>query len=137
MGKIGEYAVVYSVGGVGYTLIEVLWRGHSHWTMALTGGMCLLFIYVNEARHNKAPMWKRCLADSLIITLAELSVGFVVNILLGWKVWDYSNQFMNLFGQVCILYSGFWYLLGIPASYLCKYLRKLLCAKKTSYPQKV
>ena len=137
MGKIGEYAVVYSVGGVGYTIVEILWRGYSHWTMALTGGMCLLFIYMNEVRHNTAPMWKRCLADCLIITLLELSVGFVVNMLLGWQVWDYSDQFMNLFGQVCVLYSFFWYLLGIPAAYLCAYLRKILHGSVGRAPTKV
>ncbi len=126
MRRIGEYAIVYTIGGVGYTIIEILWRGYTHWTMAMTGGMCLTLIYMNEAFHNHAPLWKRCLVGSLIISLSELAVGFVVNILLGWKVWDYSNQLFNLFGQVCVLYSALWYLLCIPAAGLCTFLRKWL-----------
>ncbi len=125
MRKVLEYLAVGVTGGVLYTVVEILWRGYSHWTMAITGGMCLVFIYMSEARHHFAPLWKRCLADCLIITLAELVVGFVVNMLLDLGVWDYSRQFMNLFGQVCLLYSCFWYLMGIPAAYLCAYLRKL------------
>ncbi|MBQ8551801.1 MAG: hypothetical protein IJ428_03200 [Clostridia bacterium] len=126
MRRIGEYAVVYIIGGVGYTIVEILWRGYSHWTMALTGGMCFMFIYMNEAFHNRAPLWKRCLVGSLIISLSELTVGFVVNILLGWHVWDYSNRFLNLFGQVCALYSSLWFLLCIPVAGLCTHLRKWL-----------
>lgn len=126
MRKSLEYGVVYSVGAVGYTLVEMLWRGYSHWTMALTGGACLALIYLNESRHHTAPLWKRCLVGSLIITNLELAVGFVVNIILRWQVWDYSNQVLNLFGQVCALYSGLWFLLCMPATKLCAGLRHIL-----------
>ncbi len=126
MRKSLEYGVVYSVGAVGYTLVEIAWRGYSHWTMALTGGACLTLIYLNEAHHYTEPLWKRCLAGSLIITTLELAVGFVVNILLKWNVWDYSNQTFNLFGQICALYSGLWFLICMPAAKLCAGLRHLL-----------
>lgn len=39
MEKFKEYAAVCTVGSVGYSAIEVLWRGFTHWTMALTGGV--------------------------------------------------------------------------------------------------
>ncbi len=137
MRKIYEYSAVGVVGGTLYTVIEILWRGHSHWSMALTGGMCLVFIYICEARYNLAPLWKRCFADCLIISLSELVVGFIVNMLLKLGVWDYSGQFMNLFGQVCLLYSFFWYLIGIPAAYLCRCLRKLFGRDNRGVVQRV
>lgn len=126
MGKSLEYGVVYLVGAAGYTLVEILWRGYSHWTMALTGGACLALIYLNESKHHAEPLWKRCLAGSLIITNIELAVGFVVNIMLGWQVWDYSNRALNLFGQICLLYSGLWFLICVPGTKLCAGLRYLL-----------
>lgn len=130
MRRIGEYGIVYAIGGAGYSVIEILWRGYTHWTMVLTGGLCLTLIYLNEAFHSHAPLWKRCLAGSLIISLSELSVGFVVNILLGWNVWDYSDRLFNLYGQICVMYSALWFLLCIPAALLCAYLRKLLRGKR-------
>ena len=123
MRKITEYAVVFAIGAAGYPLLEILWRGFSHWTMAVTGGICLLFIYSLESEFSEVPVGKKCTAGSLFITLCELTVGFVVNILLGWAVWDYSGLKFDLFGQVSLLYSCIWFALCIPALYLCRKLR--------------
>ena len=122
MRKVVEYGTVFALGALGYAAVELLWRGHTHWTMMLTGGACFTLIYRTERRYSGAPMWKRCFAGAEIITLCELFVGFFVNILLGWAVWDYSNQPLNLFGQICPLYFGLWFLLCLPASKLCALL---------------
>ena len=37
MDKIKEYFVVFASGGIIYSLIEVVFRGFTHWTMTLTG----------------------------------------------------------------------------------------------------
>lgn len=123
MRKITECLAVFAIGALGYPLLEIMWRGFSHWTMAVTGGLCLLFIYRLEAEYSAVPAWKKCAAGSLFITLCELTVGFVVNILLGWAVWDYSGLRLDLFGQVSLLYSCIWFVLCIPALYLCRKLR--------------
>ena len=44
--KIREYGVVYAIGSIGYRFIEVLWRGRTHWTMGLVGGICFLLMYI-------------------------------------------------------------------------------------------
>ena len=46
MEKFKEYAAVCTVGSVGYSAIEVLWRGFTHWTMALTGGVGFLLLLI-------------------------------------------------------------------------------------------
>ncbi len=130
MRKITEYGTVFTVGALGYGGVEILWRGHTHWTMILTGGICLSFIYLNEMHNFDAPIWKRCLAGSLVISLSEIIVGFVVNMLLGWDVWDYSSLPMNLFGQVCIIYSLLWFLLCFPVTGLCTWLRRAFAGEK-------
>lgn len=122
MRKVFEYGIVFAIGAVGYSLIEILWRGHTHWTMTLTGGACLALMYKIEARYRHTPRWKRCIVGSEIITLFELAVGFLVNILLDWAVWDYSSQPLNLFGQICPLYCSLWFLLCIPATRFCAWL---------------
>ncbi len=130
MRKAAEYAAVFAVGAVGYALIELLWRGRTHWTMMLTGGACMAFIYFVEERYDNAPRWKRCLADTELISLLELTVGFFVNILLDWHVWDYSSLPFNLFGQICPLYAFLWFLLCMPATYLCAAMHKLVLHRR-------
>ena len=36
--------IIFTAGAAGYTLLEVLWRGHSHWSMAAAGGISLLLL---------------------------------------------------------------------------------------------
>ncbi len=126
MQKRFEYPAVLFVGAGGYSLIEILWRGYTHWTMALTGGICFLLIYLADGAWHGETMWKRCLVGSLAITLTELWVGFFVNILLGWDVWDYSRLFFNVGGQICLLYSALWFLLCVPLYAFCPVLRRLI-----------
>lgn len=118
-----EHAVVFAVGGLAYGTIEMLFRGHTHWTMLLTGGACFAAIYAIERRYFYVSLWKRCLAGSAVITATELVVGCIVNLALGWRVWDYSERALNIFGQICPLYSVAWMLLCIPATSVCRGLR--------------
>ncbi len=129
MKKAFEYLLIFSLGATIYTVIELIWRGYSHWTMALTGGLCFSFIYSGECKFYKEPRWKRCVAGSLFISLCELIVGFFVNIVFLWNVWDYSDMPFNIFGQICPLYSIFWFLLCFAAGYICIPLKKLFGIK--------
>lgn len=117
-----EIAFVYVLGAFGYGGVELLWRGHTHWTMLLLGGACLLVIYAITAR-GRGALWARCLFCAGAVTALEFGVGCVVNLYLGWDVWDYSGIPGNLLGQVCPLYAGLWYLLSIPCAALSRMLR--------------
>ena len=50
----------------------------------------------------------RCLAGAGIITGVELVMGLLLNRLMGFNIWDYSNVPLNLLGQVCLPYSFLW-----------------------------
>lgn len=41
--------VLFGIGGLIYVMIEVIWRGYSHWTMFLLGGLCF---FLQECRTN-------------------------------------------------------------------------------------
>ncbi len=126
MKKLKELLIVYSIGAVVYSLIEIMWRGYTHWTMTLLGGTCFSFIYfiADKLRHLK--IWTKCLFSSLFITTAEFIVGILVNLVFKMNVWDYSDENFNLLGQICLLYSIFWYFLCIPATFISNILRKKL-----------
>lgn len=124
MKKFEELIIVFLLGAVGYSGLEVLWRGYTHWTMAITGGICFLLLYTLNHKMAHAKLWKKCLVGSLVITTVEFTVGCIVNLMLGWNVWDYSRLGPNILGQVSLVYSLLWFLLCTPIMYLSDFLQK-------------
>lgn len=110
--NVGERVVItFLIGGVGYGLIEVIWRGHTHFSMVITGGACLLMIDLINKAMSKRPFILRAAVCATAITAVEFAVGCIVNRGLGLGVWDYSGEKFNLMGQICPLYSLFWFLI--------------------------
>ena len=50
MDRLRADAAIFLLGALGYGAVETLWRGGTHWTMLLTGGVCFLLIYLNATR---------------------------------------------------------------------------------------
>ncbi|MDE6092948.1 MAG: putative ABC transporter permease [Ruminococcus sp.] len=112
-----------------YSLVEIVNRGYTHWTMSLTGGIILTILYSLNSRRTMT-LIKSCFAGSIIITAIEFAVGVFDNIIMHWNVWDYSDMPFNLLGQICLLFSCYWFLLCIPAYYLCRLMRKRFGAEE-------
>ena len=117
---------IFVSGGVIYSLLEILWRGYTHWTMALTGGLCLLMLYWMDGMMGNVPFLLRCLIGAILITAVEFCVGIVVNLMLGMEVWDYSERWGNVLGQICPVFTGMWFVLCIPALLLTRFLSGIL-----------
>ena len=101
----------FSVGAAGYSTLEVLARGHTHWTMAVLGGICLCALCaIAHSFAHKSIVFQAALGTAFI-TAAEFATGLVVNLWLGWAVWDYTKEAGNLLGQVCPLFSFYWFCL--------------------------
>ncbi len=120
-----EFVFVFLCGALGYGALETLWRGGTHWTMLLAGGVCLLLIHLTATRMRCA-LWQAWLLGALEVTTVELLTGLLVNRALGWGVWDYSAQPLNLGGQICLRYSLYWLALSVPAAALCRFIRRAL-----------
>lgn len=116
-----EFAFIFIFGAIGYGSIEMLWRGHTHWTMLLLGGVCLYLIYLIATRMHDI-LWKKLVMCSLVVTALEFCVGCIVNLQLGWEVWDYSTMPFNLMGQICPAFSVMWLLLSLPCLYACRFI---------------
>lgn len=113
-----------SVGGFLYVLIELIFRGHSHWTMFLVGGLCFWLIgLINEIIPWEMPLWRQCIIGAALITAVEFAAGCVINLCLGWDVWDYSNLPFNVLGQVCLPFMALWFFLSAVGIALDDYLR--------------
>lgn len=100
-------------GGVLYYLFEIFLRGYSHWTMFLLGGLCFVLVGgINERFSWETPLVLQMLLGALLITALELITGCVVNLWLGWGVWDYSGEWGNFLGQICPKFSALWFLVA-------------------------
>ncbi len=120
MCKYKRLVACFAMGAAAYSLLEIVWRRKTHWSMALAGATCFTLLCALNARLHKKPLWLRCLAGSAIISCVEFLTGCIVNLALGWNVWNYSKQRLHLLGQICPLYSCLWFLLCIPVNALTR-----------------
>ena len=119
-----KHAVLALCGGCVYFLIEMAWRGHSHWTMAVLGGVCFVLIGdINEFIPWNMPLILQGAIGSGIVTVLELVSGIILNLWLGLGIWDYSNMPFNLLGQICLPFTLLWVALSIVAVVLDDWLR--------------
>ena len=109
MKNIGVRMLVFLTGCFVYSLLEIASRGFTHWTMTLTGGLILTILYEMHVRLTGTPLWQKCLIGSVIITSVEFTVGVIVNIILRWNVWDYSDMPFNVLGQICLPFTVLWF----------------------------
>lgn len=125
-------------GGLLYLLIEILFRGYSHWTMFIVGGLCFYFVgLINETSISwDMSIWLQAFIGMCVITAAEFISGFILNIWLGLGIWDYSDLPFNLFGQICLPFSIAWYFISIPAIVLDDWLRYLMGGERPHYTLK-
>lgn len=106
---LNKYITLFDVGGLIYVLLELLWRGRSHWTMFMLGGLCFVALgLINEILPWEMPLWQQMLLGACIVTALEFLTGCIVNLWLGWGVWDYSNMPGNILGQICPQYFVLW-----------------------------
>ena len=105
--------ILFLVGGFIYAGIEIGMRGFTHWSMFIVGGLCFVIIgLLNEWYTWDIPLLLQMFYGAFVITALELISGYILNIKLGWNIWDYSDRPFNFYGQICLLNSCLWFLLS-------------------------
>ena len=119
-----KYLFLGIIGSIIYMSLEILWRGYTHWTMGVLGGICFICLgLINELLSWETPLVLQMLIGSIIITILELITGCIVNLWLGWNVWNYSNLPLNLLGQICLPFSILWYFISAIGIVIDDYIR--------------
>jgi len=107
------HALRWTAGGARYSLLEILCRGYTHWSMAvLAAVLCVPLDLTNNYLPWDWPLWLQAGIGGLIITAAELVAGLVLNVWLGLSIWDYTGQWGNLWGQICPRFTVLWCMLA-------------------------
>ena len=104
--KIWKAAVLFCLGGGAYTAIELLWRGRSHGSMFLLGGLCFCLMGPLYRKLPRVPLAIKQVLGAGMVTALELATGLLVN--REYAVWDYRSMPFNFHGQICLNYSLLW-----------------------------
>ena len=115
MKQLNKYAFLMWFGGSFYVTLEVFWRKYSHWTMFVLAGIVFITIgLLNEIWSWETSLCLQVTVGTVIATIGEFITGCIVNLWLGWNVWDYSELPFNILGQVTPQFILLW----IPISLL-------------------
>ena len=112
--RLLEYVFLWLVGGSLYYTLEKLFRGFSHWSMFVLGGICMMFFaFQGRAYGWGDALWRQIIRCAIFITSCEFITGLIVNKYFHWSVWDYSSMPLQLFGQICFPFAILFALLSI------------------------
>jgi uncharacterized membrane protein len=127
MNKFLRVATICLWGGFLYYLAEIAWRGYSHPSMYILGGICFLQLgKINDFLSWDLGLIWQALIGAVCVTFMELLGGLVINVWLGLGVWDYSDKPFNFLGQICLSQSFLWIPLSAMAVVLADYLNHYL-----------
>ena len=128
--KIKNYLIkeliLLIIFGISYCGIEILYRGYTHISMFFAGGLCAVLIGMINEITPKMNIILQMFIGAVIVTIIEFFSGYIINIILGLNVWDYSNLMFNYKGQISLIFTVIWFFLSAPVIYLDDKLRKIL-----------
>lgn len=125
--ELSKNLILFIIGGLLYCVVEILYRGHTHWTMGVVGGLCFIVIGgLNNYLPWDMKVWKQGIIGALYVTAIEFVVGIPLNLFLGLNIWDYSNLPFNLLGQICLPFTIAWFFLSIACIFVDDWLRYFL-----------
>lgn len=111
--KLTRFTILGIISGIAYMLIEIMWRGYTHISMFFVGGisaLCIWFIIYMPVL-SKSKLITRTLLSTAAVLIIEFLAGCVINLWLDLNVWNYSDKFGNIYGQICLMYSILWFMM--------------------------
>ena len=111
-----RYSLFFIIGAIGYAAIETIWRGYTHWSMMIAGGICFALFSVVAERLRGRSIFLKAGVCALMVTGVEFIFGVVFNLWLKMNVWDYSYLPLNILGQICPMFTIIW--AGIAITFL-------------------
>ena len=94
-------------GGI-YLAIEIIWRGHTHWTMLPLSAIIFVMAGLLDEYKISFSFWTQVIIGTLIATALEFIAGLILNIYFKLGIWDYSNMPFNFMGQICPQFTVAW-----------------------------
>jgi uncharacterized membrane protein len=127
MKNLIRFLTITITTGTVYMGIELLYRQKTHWTMMIVAGLTVYLIgLLDENKRIQLKIYQQSLIGMIIATTFEFLSGIILNKILELNIWSYQNQWGNIWGQICPLFSFFWFLISVIGIWLDNYLRHKL-----------
>lgn len=114
--KLIPLLIIFITSGLIYTVLEMLWRGYSHWTMFICAGVCgIVMMGINDGLLKFDTDFRvQVLVSALLCTAAELIFGLIFNS--DFTIWDYRDMigtihFLN--DQINIFFILIWGIISV------------------------
>ncbi len=139
MSKVLKVLTIWFLMGMVYFVIEGIWRipkgGDANISMLFVGGLCGLLIgSINQIpKFYNMSVFKQSLIGTGIVLVIEYTAGCILNIKMGLDIWDYSNMFFNINGQICLEFGLLWLLIMPAAIWLEDFIRFKFWNEGTGY----
>ena len=122
--------LLWTWGGATYFMLEVVYKtltGHPEkisWTMLVVAFiLCIPVERCGDELPWSCPLLVQAAICTVLVTLTEFVAGLIINVWLGMGVWDYSDLWGNLLGQICPQYTAIWFILCTVFIVVFDYLR--------------
>ena len=119
---IGKLGLFLSCGFI-YCMIEILFRGWSHWSMFVLTGFLGVFCVdsINNTLSFDCDYIVQIIISTILCTIGEGISGIILNVWLQLNVWDYSKMAFGtfFFGQCNILFCFAWALIISVVIFYC------------------
>lgn len=113
LSNLSLHALFGLIAGGIYMMIELAWRGYTHWTMMILAAVVFVCAGILDELDKPLKKWQQVIIGTIIATALEFVTGIIVNLWLGLNIWDYSDQPGNILGQICPLFTLAWAFLMI------------------------
>ena len=119
---IGKLGLFLSCGFI-YCMIEILFRGWSHWSMFVLAGFLGVFCVdsINNVLSFDCDYIVQILISTILCTIGEGISGIILNVWLQLNVWNYSKMTFGtfFFGQCNVLFCFAWALIISVVIFYC------------------
>lgn len=129
--ELQKIGIIFLAGFLIYISLEVIFRTITNFNgtvpprgllaMGILGGLVTVLLgYINEIQPlRQLPFWVHCIIGTLIVTGLEWLTGRLLNVHLGWHVWDYKHLILSTpDGQINLFFSLIWLVLSPVAFWL-------------------
>jgi len=92
--------------------------GFSSGWMCIIGGISGLSLFgIYKLINKRFNIFFASILGAVIINIIEFISGVILNLNFKLNIWDYSNQYFNLLGQICLSHSFIYLLFICPVSF--------------------
>ena len=112
------YVFMISCGVIFGAFLELLYHERVIFAASIIMGIYFAIIHKINRALTDEPIYTRALLSTFAITAVELALGIVTNRVMHLHLWDFSDSYFHVLGQICPRESIIRFMIAFPVIYL-------------------